>query len=432
MGIAEDNEVLTRVGPGTPMGRLMREYWIPAALSSELVADGPPLRLMLLGEKLIAFRDSAGRVGVMDHRCPHRCASLFYGRNEQGGLRCVYHGWKFDVDGRCLDMPNVPAHQNFADKVAAKAYRAVERNGLVYVYMGDRQPVPALPAVEATLLPEAERNIECVQRQCNWLQGVEGELDTSHIGFLHFGTVAKEALAADDVQRFALVNRSPDYLAKETEYGAIYAAHRPADDSRTYWRFGQFAFPFWTMPPINVFADNLLTRAYVPMDDEHTMIIEVAWKNAYRAIRARNPVAGASSVWSQDYLPDTTDWLGRFRLAANRGNDHRIDRAVQRDRSFTGIDGVQLQDQAVQESMGGIVDRSWEHLAPSDMMIARVRRLMLRAARGLAEAGTLPPGAADPLCLAGVRGGHFLAPMATDWLTAYAEQCAVAPNLAAE
>src|SRR5215468_10720231 len=148
MTTAVEGAELTRVGPGTVMGELMRQYWIPAAMSSELKRDGAPLRLMLLGEKLIAFRDSAGRVGVMDHRCPHRCASLFLGRNEAGGLRCVYHGWKFDAEGNCVDMPSVPVDRDFKDKVRAKAYRVAERNGLIWVYMGDRATAPPLPAIE--------------------------------------------------------------------------------------------------------------------------------------------------------------------------------------------------------------------------------------------------------------------------------------------
>ena len=140
------NEMLTRTGPGTPMGNLMREYWIPACLSSELKADGEPMRLMLLGEQLIAFRDTDGRIGIMEHRCPHRCASLFFGRNEEGGLRCVYHGWKFDVEGNCTDMPNVPPAQDFKHRVKAKAYKVVERAGFVWTYMGTRDAAPPLPA----------------------------------------------------------------------------------------------------------------------------------------------------------------------------------------------------------------------------------------------------------------------------------------------
>jgi phenylpropionate dioxygenase-like ring-hydroxylating dioxygenase large terminal subunit len=423
-----ESELLTRVGPGTPMGMLMREYWMPAALSNELKPDGDPVRLKLLGEELIAFRDSSGRIGVMDHRCPHRCASLFYGRNEENGLRCIYHGWKYDVDGNCLDQPNLPPHQMFKEKIKAKAYKAAERSGLIWVYMGAKRPAPPLPSLEATMLPEARISIDLVQRECNWLAGVEGELDTSHIGFLHFGSVKKEQLTEANTQRHALVNRSPEYIAQETDYGAVYAAYRPADEGHTYWRFGQFAFPFWTMPPINPFADNILNRAYVPLDDEHTMIVDVYTKNAYQALAAATQMPGATTRIYK-YRPNTTDFLGRWRLAGNNSNDHLIDRHQQRTESYTGIDGVQPQDQAVQESMGRIVDRSLEHLAPSDMMIARVRRLLLGAARGAAK-GTMPPGAADPLCLDGVRGGHFVAAKDRDWLAALADQRAATPMAA--
>src|SRR6202162_1162328 len=163
---------LTQVGPGTLMGELMRQYWIPAVQSSELEREGAPIRLMLLGEKLIAFRDSAGRVGVMDHRCPHRCASLFLGRNEEGGIRCTYHGWKYDVEGNCLDTPNLAGTPDFKRRIKAKAYRTVERNGLVWVYMGSRKQAPPLPQTEATLLPEADVSISFVQRECNWPQAL--------------------------------------------------------------------------------------------------------------------------------------------------------------------------------------------------------------------------------------------------------------------
>ena len=166
---AAANEMLTHVGPGTPMGNLMREYWIPACLSSELKADGEPMRLMLLGEQLIAFRDTDGRVGIMEHRCPHRCASLFFGRNEEGGLRCLYHGWKFDTSGQCIDMPSVPSQQDFKHKVKAKAYRTLERAGLVWVYMGSRAEAPPLPALQILDAPDDEINVGMIQRDLIYL-----------------------------------------------------------------------------------------------------------------------------------------------------------------------------------------------------------------------------------------------------------------------
>src|SRR4051812_9779965 len=220
---AAANEMLTRVGPGTPIGNLMREYWIPACLSSELKADGEPMRLMLLDEQLIAFRDTDGRIGIMEHRCPHRCASLFFGRNEQGGLRCVYHGWKFDVEGNCVDMPNEPAESDFKQKVRAVAYPCVERNGLIWTYMGPRQSPPPLPDFEANNLAEGEYAASAVQRECNYLQGLEGDIDTSHFGFLHFGAAEADSAEPGTFQYFALKDRAPRYQVVDTEFGCMYS-----------------------------------------------------------------------------------------------------------------------------------------------------------------------------------------------------------------
>src|ERR1700739_3075796 len=209
MSKQKDSEDLVRVGPGTVMGELMREYWIPGWVSAELERDGAPMRLLLLGEKLIAFRDSSGRVGVMDQKCPHRCASLFLGRNEANGLRCVYHGWKFDTQGNCVDMPSVPPERDFKHLVHAKAYKTAERNGLIWVYMGDRKAAPPLPQIEATLLPESEVQIQFVQRECNWLQALEGDIDHSHFGFLHTGSVQPEDVPEDSLLRWTGTNRRP-------------------------------------------------------------------------------------------------------------------------------------------------------------------------------------------------------------------------------
>ena len=219
MTTASEGMELTGVGPGTAMGELMRCYWIPAGLSSELERDGAPIRLKLLGEKLIAFRDSAGRVGVMDHRCPHRCASLFLGRNEERGIRCIYHGWKFDVAGNCVDMPSVPPHQDFKHKVKAKAYQVVERGGVFWVYMGSRAAAPPTPTLEILDVPEDELRVMLIQRDCNFLQAVEGEIDTSHFGFLHAGHVDPEDLAEDDPLRHTVINRAPQYHIADTAWG---------------------------------------------------------------------------------------------------------------------------------------------------------------------------------------------------------------------
>ncbi len=420
----KDSEDLVRVGPGTVMGGLMRQYWLPAAMSSELKADGAPMRLMLLGEQLVAFRDSSGRVGVMDHKCPHRCASLFLGRNEEGGIRCVYHGWKFDVDGKCVDMPSVPAARDFKHLVHAKAYKAAERNGLVWVYMGDRKTAPPLPRIEATLLPEAEVTISLVQRECNWLQALEGDIDTSHFGFLHAGGVSPEIVPEDSLLRYTVTDRAPNYHVTDTDCGTMYAAYRGADPGQMYWRFANFMLPFWTQTPQGKFTEHLHNRAWVPMDDTHTMFVSLMWKQHPPSLgpdKSGQQMPGFKRVF--EYQPNSTDWYGRWRLTRTASNDWLIDREAQaRGGNYTGIDGIHAQDQAVTESMGGITDHLFEHLGPSDMMIMRTRRRLLKVARALAKNGTVPPGLDDPEKMHAVRSGDFVTDAKTTWRDAYAQQ----------
>jgi len=305
------------------MGELMRQYWIPAAQSAELVRDGAPIRLMLLGEKLIAFRDTEGRVGVMDHRCPHRCASLFLGRNEEGGIRCIYHGWKYDVAGNCIDMASVPPHEDFKHKVKAKAYPAVERAGVVWVYMGSKAEVPPLPAFEILDLPDDEISVTFIQRGCNYLQAIEGEIDTSHFGFLHAGHVHPDDVAEDDPVFHTITNRAPEYHVADAPWGTQYAAYRPAGGDSTYWRFANFLFPFWSQVPAGEFASHVHARAWVPLDDGHTMFCFLRWKRGISsqtqpqpAFKDGRPIGGTGR--SYKFLPNTTEWLGRFRLAPTK------------------------------------------------------------------------------------------------------------------
>lgn len=432
MAAINDSELLTRTGPGTPLGGLMREYWIPAVLSSELKADGDPVRLMLLGEKLVAFRDSKGRVGVMDHRCPHRCASLFFGRNEKDGIRCAYHGWKFDVEGNCLDMPNMPRHQAFPEKVKAKAYPTVERYGLVWTYMGARQVAPPLPCFESVMIADdAERSQFMVQRECNWLQALEGDIDTSHLGFLHLGNTESEDADPTNIGRLALENRTPEYHVADTDWGTMYAAYRPGGRDEIYWRFAHFMFPFWTIPPDGHFRDHVIARAWVPMDDEHMMFVHCMWKKSAPGLRKRKdgaPIPGMTPVQPHDYLPNMTDWYGRWRLKANRSNDYLIDRDKQRSNElYAGIAGIHLQDQAITESMGSIVDHGFENLSISDLMISRTRKRIVRAARANAE-GIVPPGVDNPEIYQGARGGDFVGPASIGWLQAYSDEVRASQN----
>lgn len=400
---------LTRVGPGTVMGNFMRQYWMPACLSSEVATDGDPVRLLIMCEKLIAFRDSSGRVGILDHRCPHRCASLFIGRNEENGIRCVYHGWKFDVAGKCVDMPSVPARLDFKEKVHAKAYKTHEANGLVWVYMGENQDnPPPLPKIEATLAPDAE--IWCLQRACNWLQALEGDVDTSHVGFLHVGSLSVDDLDEDHPMRPTVLNRAPEYEVQQSDWGVMYGGYRPNDDGRTSWRIAHYMFPFWTQTPNNRFATRAIARAWVPMDDEHSMLFDItcgvdSGNPAYTSTRKDgSPLFGLI-----DYAPNGTGWYDRWLSADGEANDWAIDRESQRNGTqFTGISNITMQDQAVTESMGPITDHNFENLSPTDQMIARVRRRALLAARAFAKTGVNPPGVEDPGIFYRARAGSFL------------------------
>jgi len=405
----EDNELLCRVGPGTPMGTLMRQYWVPAALSSELPQrEGAPLRIRLLGENLIAFRTTSGAVGLVQNHCPHRGTSLFYGRNEDEGLRCIYHGWKFDVTGRCVDMPSEPAESDFKHKVRATAYPCVERGGLVWAYLGPRPTPPPLPELEANMVPEG--GIQIFQRECSWMQALEGDIDTGHTVFLHLGGMQADDAPAGSWARYALSRRAPKYEVVDTDSGVMYGACRPAEPGTSYWRVANFLFPFWAMVPTGVLGLEIRVRAWIPMDDEHTLFVTVS-KGAAPPARS----AGRQVVGPPETLPNTTDWYGRFRLAADARNDYFIDRKAQKTTSYTGIGSIHLQDQAVTESMGPIYDRTQEHLGTSDRMVIRTRKRLIDAAKALRDEACVPPGVDDPKVYA-VRSGGVVLPRGADWI----------------
>src|SRR5262245_21773923 len=410
----EDNELLCRIGPGTPMGALMREYWVPAGLSSELPErDGAPLRVRLLGEDLIAFRVTSGAVGLVKNACPHRGASLFYGRNEDEGLRCVYHGWKFDVCGTCVDMPSEPAESRFKDKVHARAYPCVERGGLIWAYLGPRKTPPPMPALEPL---EAERpSIQVYQRECNWVQALEGDIDTCHTVFLHLGHVSADEAPAGSWARYALADRAPRYQVADTDYGVMYGAYRLAEADTAYWRIANFLFPFYAMVPTGVLGMEVRVRAWVPMDDEHTLAYTIN-VNAPPATRQ----AGRQIVGPIETLPNTSDWYGRFRPVPNQNNDYLIDRKEQKSISYTGIGAIFMQDQAVTESMGPIYARTEEHLGSSDQMVIRTRKRLSEAARAFRDRGDTPRWVDRP-DVYGVRSGGVVLPRGADWLAATAE-----------
>ena len=419
----EDNELLTRTGPGTPMGELMRQYWVPALLSSELAGpDCAPVRIRLLGEDLIAFRDSQGRVGMLGNHCPHRGASLFFGRNEESGLRCVYHGWKYDVTGQCVDMPSEPPESNFKQRVKATAYPCTERGGLVWTYMGPRSEPPPLPNIHANMLPEGEGDAWAAMRECNWLRGMEGEVDTAHFGFLHQITDPDYDPPPGSYEYYMERDRAPKYSIQETEYGTFYGAYRPAEADSYYWRIAQFLMPFFTMIPTGQLGTQIVTRAWVPLDDEHTMFWMLSRPQRGPDGQLLQPLGTTAEFASgaPPLLPNTSDWLGRFRTAGNSENDFLIDRELQRTRSFTGVKGIYMQDQAVTESMGAVYDRSQEHLGSADHMVVRTRLFLLQAVKAFRDQGTVPVTVDHPE-LYEVRSGGTILPRDVDWLEATAE-----------
>ena len=404
----EDNEYLCRVGPGTPMGQLMRQYWIPAIRSDEVVPDGRPIRVRLLCEDLIGFRSTDGKVGLVQNNCPHRGASLFFGRNEEEGLRCVYHGWKFDVSGRCVDMPNEPAESNFKDKVRANAYATTERGGIIWAYMGPRETPPPLPDLEATIVNTETKNLSLIRRACNWMQGLEGELDTVHAAFLHGGATKPETLDKHSFNYYQYSQRAPRFHVLDTAWGTSYGAYRPAEADTEYWRIAHFLFPFYAMQPTGTMGENAKLNAYVPIDDENLM----QWE-------CHIEMSGKGSRFGQggrgEYKPTTTDWLGRFNLVQDWSNDFLRDyEAQKRWDSYSGIPGIRQQDMAVTESMGPIYKRWQEHLGTTDVMIIRTRRRLIQAAKALEEKGVLPPGVDQPEVYR-VRSGECVLPKGQNW-----------------
>lgn len=389
----KDNETLTRTGSGTPMGELMRRYWIPVFLSRELPEpDCAPVRVKILGEKLVGFRDSGGAVGLLEEFCPHRRASLWLGRNEEFGLRCIYHGWKFDVRGNCLDMPNEPPESNFKDKIRLTAYPTVEMGDIVWAYLGPESKTPALPKFECMQVPKTHRHVSKTWQECNWLQALEGGLDTAHISFLHWGLSHKAygKMAPDDPAGLRWRARSPELDVDVTDYGFRYAGIRHLGEQGDYVRTYHYVLP-WTQLRANQALTAQRTKSgasewrtiiaghfWVPMDDENCMV----WNWDY---------SFGDDPLSEDHRKDdrsgALDIYGDFRKKRNKDNDWLIDREVQRTKTYTGIEGVNTQDHAVQESMGPIVDRTGEHLGSTDKAVIKARQLLLEGVETVRAGG---------------------------------------------
>jgi len=355
------------------MGDLLRRFWEPALLSEELAEpDCRPVRVRLLGEDLIAFRDSDGKAGLLANNCAHRGASLFFGRNEESGLRCVYHGWKFDVAGRCVDMPNEPAESNFKDKVHQTAYPCREAGGVVWTYMGppELEP-PALPQFDWTLVPPEQRLVSKLRQDSNWVQGVEGGIDSSHVSFLHANLENYRSSSA-----LMDADKAPEFRVVATDFGLLIGAKRRWQEGKDYWRITPFSLPFYTVIPGFPERDSIYSgHGWVPIDDEHCWLLTYSW-------HPTRPLSefGARPGHPAHYVPMQE---GTRVPLPSMANDYLIDRDVQRTQTFSGIDNGSTQDRATQESMGPIYDRSQEHLGASDSAVIMMRRQLIKLAEDL-------------------------------------------------
>ncbi|MGW0288487.1 Rieske 2Fe-2S domain-containing protein [Streptomyces tuirus] len=383
----EQNERLVRTDRGTEMGTLLRRYWIPALLAEEIPEpDCPPVRVKLLGENLIAFRDTQGRIGLLDEFCSHRTASLFFGRNEECGLRCAYHGWKYDVEGNCVDMPSEPPASRFHEKIKQTAYPCVERGGVIWTYMGPPELEPELPELEWATLPPENVFVSKRLQETNFMQAMEGGIDSSHVSFahrfnmdddpMHAGTAGIAYLKADTRPKFEVI---------ESDGGLLIGARREADEDHYYWRVTQWIMPWYTIIPPFGTHNPLGGHAWVPIDDENCW----AWSINYHPTRPLREdeleaMRQGEGIHAK-YLP------GTYRTAANKTNDYLIDRQAQREkRSFSGVEGIAAQDFSLQESMGAIVDRTKERLGTSDAAIILARRRLLAAAETADKDEPLP------------------------------------------
>jgi phthalate 4,5-dioxygenase oxygenase subunit len=394
----EMNELLCRIGAGTPMGNLFRRFWLPAVMSHELQADSAPLRLRILGEDLIGFRDSNGRVGIIEAYCAHRGAPLFFGRNEQCGIRCAYHGWKFNADGECLEIPNISESDksDMRKRVKLTAYATREANGVVWIYMGEASHLPAFPKFDYASAPQGQAYAARWLQRTSWLQGLEGEIDSSHISWLHRDFDAETSKMKSAGAQLA-TDAAPLMEIRETASGYTYGARRNLD-GQYFWRQYHWVAPMFSFIPHapGPFA-SFGGRAWTPIDDNHVNVFTFGYRNdrpfneqellTYESGGMFPPrVSPGKFTLPGGYIIDT------FLPVASKENDYEIDRDMQRNVNFTGIWGVHDQDRALAENARnaggadqGILDRGREHLVSADRAIVTARRALLKMIRELQE-----------------------------------------------
>jgi len=415
----DDNQTLIQVGLGTSMGQLMRLYWIPFLPSTDLESQGQPQRVRLLGEDLLAFRDSEGRVGLIDHVCPHRGAPLMFGRNEDKGLRCVYHGWKFGVDGKVQDTPAEPTDSRMKDKVRIKAYACRERNGMVWAYMGiDQSNLPELPQIEWNLVPQDRVFVSFRVQECNWLQAVEGEIDSAHAAILHGRIDAKGAISDWIAKR----DLRPTFECQRSDFGMSIASRRKLDESKNYWRVNQFMLPFYTLVPPQKNYPELSGHAWVPIDDVSTLCIMFSYhpsEKLYDRTRQlfENGHAGRETGHASvnAYSPKGPSVpFSKYWTKFNPDNAFMFNYESQEQTWFSGLPGLWVQDAACQSGVTPVYDRSQEHLGVSDTGVAMTRRMLLDTLRNLLSQGIEPVSASKPETFM-VRAVSLTLPVEESW-----------------
>jgi phenylpropionate dioxygenase-like ring-hydroxylating dioxygenase large terminal subunit len=383
---AEENFELTRIGPGTLMGGLFRRYWLPALLASEVAEpDGAPVRVKLLGERLVAFRDTRDRIGLVDEFCAHRGVSLWFGRNEECGLRCPYHGWKYDVTGQCVELPSEGADGPMRERIKLKSYPCIELGGVVWTYMGPPALQPEPPGIEWAHVAPGRRFVSKRLQECNWLQAMEGGIDSSHVSFLHSGALKRDPLfAGSKGNEYNLNDTMPEFDVVDFPGGLLIGARRNADEGRYYWRITPWIMPSHTIIPPRA-GHPLGAHVWVPIDDETCWAWSINYHPSRNLTEKEVSAMKAGKGIHVRYVP------GTFMPLQNKRNDYLMDRAAQkRGDTFSGVEGIAMQDASLQESMGPIQDRTRENLCPTDRGIVMARRKLLQAARASREGKAVP------------------------------------------
>ena len=413
----QQNDLLCRVENDAPMGKLMRQHWLPACMIEEVAErDCTPLKVRLLGENMVVFRDSDGRIGVLDEQCPHRRASLAFGRNEDCGLRCLYHGWKFDVEGNAVDMSSEPVDARLRSTMKTKAYPSVESGGFIWVWMGDPQNVIPFDPPNWCAAPDDKIAIVKMHGACNWAQVLEGSIDSAHSSSLHSSNMpTAESVSSSTATESAWLrpsaDKAPRLEVQQTRFGFRYVAIRKplADaDKQDYVRQSIFVAPFTVHIPPN--DQYKLSQMLVPIDDTNTMFYWVAW-HPTRGISTDDWRRFCGAEIGKDVHPVT------FEKVRNRDNNYLQDREAMKAGDFTGIYGIPAQDMAMWESMGPIADRGDDRLGSSDKAIFTFRTQMLRAAQAV-QRGEGAIGAIEPrVPHAKLESFEGMIPKGTDWRT---------------